>query len=535
MNDIIKGILHSRRAFLSMLSAVGLAAAAPSALLDAAKVANNAIDHDLAERMPEGYQAYSANPNFAEIWGDVDRTPPVKTDTGIAWFQKTGDDSWHLFSFNPETDFERADAAELYNVYFYKSWRTLPELHSLVRGLGPWVLRLVYQGIPCGLLTKEITPRLLKMKQIDRAWWDADQTGLTNNLEDAACLSAEHVLQLAPMLNTTIDPSDEPDEDMYYEPVIPSNAFKDLRVLQLRKSGWGPQVGQKYDLKELERIYKPAAPFALTDKHPFIRASDAWLALISYGSGPGSSTIPSAQWLCWKCACSRNDETGECPDCDCAPVEMRGNKAIVLAHMFVRKGTRGRYTYFGLGHLPPNDYDAEIGFDVSPRIDADLYRMLGGDLRWQAMFEDADGAIHDLPTLDTANAVANCLAAMSGHSTGALHVRRWGPELIYVRFSGDRCFARYFGSTLDCNPLEFLTNPDFVGDPHARTTLQGDPHEQTICANNILPVTIIAPLLKSLASPDGTRPWPDRWLAARCRTRLLHHAANRGDRTKLSV
>ena len=89
--------------------------------------------------------------------------------TALAWLETFDEDKEpHVMSWYPETDEEKAEAQRFFEIAMWRSWRTLEELHALLRQPGPWLIRQNFQETYCFLCTTD--PKIMLDTEKDEAF-----------------------------------------------------------------------------------------------------------------------------------------------------------------------------------------------------------------------------------------------------------------------------------------------------------------------------------------------------------------------------
>ena len=111
--------------------------------------------------------------------------------TALAWLETFDEDKEpHVMSWYPETEEEKAEAQRFYEIAMWRSWRTLEELHAILRQPGPWLIRQNFQETYCFLRSTD--PKIMLDTEKDDAFnYDPSL---------AVRLTSEQALELIPQL-----------------------------------------------------------------------------------------------------------------------------------------------------------------------------------------------------------------------------------------------------------------------------------------------------------------------------------------------
>jgi hypothetical protein len=205
----------SRRSFLVAMGSTILGSfflpALPSAAKSAAAPAGAAaeglaIDAGVADRV----RRLLAGP----VWS--------KDKTVLVWTETIEErDKPEVMVWNPETDEEKAAAQRFFDIAMWRSWRTLEELHAILRQPGPWLIRQNFLDTYCFLGTTDRAIILDTVKG-DAFWYDPNE---------AVRLTSEQALELIPYLMDK-GYGEWTGGGAYLEPVKPEDARKNFRALR---------------------------------------------------------------------------------------------------------------------------------------------------------------------------------------------------------------------------------------------------------------------------------------------------------------
>jgi hypothetical protein len=140
----------------------------------------------------------------------------------LAWLETFDEDKEpHVMSWYPETDEEKAEAQRFFEIAMWRSWRTLEELHAILRQPGPWLIRQNNKENYMFLSTTD--PKVMLDTERDEAF--------NYHPSVAVQLTSEQALELIPLLmdkgygNWTGGAA-------YLEPVKPEDALTNFRALR---------------------------------------------------------------------------------------------------------------------------------------------------------------------------------------------------------------------------------------------------------------------------------------------------------------
>jgi hypothetical protein len=205
----------SRRSFLVALGSTilgsfflpALPAAAKSAAGEGAAAAELATDRSIAQRVRRLL--------LPPVWS--------KERKVLVWMEVIeGREQPVVMSWTPETEHEQDEAARFYEAATWRSWRTLEDLHAILRKPGPWLIRL-------NITEKYAYPSTADPKAL---FGPESNSTLLYDPQTAVRLTSEQALELIPRLMDRWGYDRRPDGAMYLEPVKPEDARTNFRALR---------------------------------------------------------------------------------------------------------------------------------------------------------------------------------------------------------------------------------------------------------------------------------------------------------------
>lgn len=389
-------------------------------------------------RRLDPFTARRANPNY-DILRRMKGMPMARSGGTFVWVEFDDDDTPHVMQQHPETPMEWADCEELFDLSNnWKGWNTPAELNGMLRGADRFLIRLSLGGALFLFVTPVILEKVLSAKKLGADWIDEGDF-FTSKPEEAAIVTRAEALTV--ILALMKAPS-EPDEQLYFEPVVPEKALIDFRLLRLRTSGWAPRTSQVYTLAELQDLYKTRKPLKTPATNPFIQTSNGWVCLVDMLKGPGESAFPSPGIFEWNCLCP--PRTSAKPSCSCLPAPMREAKEMVLVDIFAKRQADKRYIYIGLGHMDNPGPRMPARFRVEPDVEPQDAKSIGDDLAKANKFRKGFPEEVNMPPLLMRLFEFSQSISEPGFFSGQFELTSNGKVFANAWFDGDAAAASQF-------------------------------------------------------------------------------------------
>jgi hypothetical protein len=141
----------------------------------------------------------------------------------LVWLERVeGRDKPEVMAWDPGTEQEWADARSFYEAATWRSWKTLEDLHALLRRPGPWLIR--YNLMETYFFLRTTDPAIMLKTENEDAFW--------SDPKEAVHLTSEQALELIPRLMDKRY-GESPEGVAYLEPVKPEDARKNFRSQRL--------------------------------------------------------------------------------------------------------------------------------------------------------------------------------------------------------------------------------------------------------------------------------------------------------------